>query len=332
MTALMGVMAIVVDVAHFYVVREQLQAAVDVAALAAGQDLPDTAQAAATAVHYVQRNSGSAAAEVTFPDAETITVVGSRTVDYIFGRVLGLRSQTVRASATAAVGSAAPAFDYTLFSGSNTAALTLNGSNQYVDGDVHTNRNFDANGSKLTITGVVEAVTTIQTNGSQIAIGERAPGAGFLPMPDFATTVKAEAQDAGTYFRGDKSFSSYQVVVSSPVYVEGNVTVNGSHFTGRGSIVATGSITFNGSSLKANATDALAFYSVGGSITINGSGATVDGILYAPNGVITMNGSDQTVHGRVIGNTVNINGSQLTIAGSPGDVRALPAAVVKLVH
>lgn len=332
MTVIMGLAAIVADVAAVMVAKQRLQNAVDLAALAAAQDLPDTAQAASTAADYVRRNASDATVDVTFPDADTVTVTASSTVTYTFARVLGYTTATVQAAGSASPGRIGQALDYALFSGSTTVTLTLNGSNQYVGGNVHTNKNFTANGSNLTITGAVEAVTTITTNGSDIDIAQRVPNAPYVPMPDFAETIKAQAQAAGTYFVGNKTYNGSQIDVDAPIYVEGNLTINGSRFTGRGTIVATGNITFNGSNQKVSASDALAFYSKNGNITLNGSNATIDGILYAPNGNITMNGSNQTVNGRVIGNTVTINGSNLTIASSANDVRALPSKGVKLVH
>lgn len=47
---------------------------------------------------------------------------------------MGLESTTVHPSAAASVGSVGDAFNYALFSGSQTTTLTLNGSNQYVRG------------------------------------------------------------------------------------------------------------------------------------------------------------------------------------------------------
>jgi hypothetical protein len=45
-----------------------------------------------------------------------------------------------------------------------------------------------------------------------------------------------------------------------------------------------------------------------------------------------MNGSHQTVNGRVIGNTVTINGSNLSIIGGTSELTSLPSSGVKLVR
>lgn len=72
----------------------------------------------------------------------------------------------------------------------------------------------------------------------------------------------------------------------------------------------TGNKIYNGSSIDVNQP-----------IYVNGSSAVFDGILYVPNGNITMNGSSQTVNGRVIGNTVTINGSNLNIISGTNELK-----------
>ena len=209
--------------------------------------------------------------------------------------------------------------------------LIINGINQYVGGSSHTNKNFIANGSNITITGDCEAMGTITVNGSNINIDNRFPYSDFVDMPDFSETIRLQAEAAGQVYTGNKIYNGSSIVVNQPIYVDGNVTINGSSFVGKGCILATGNITFNGNNLNASTNDAVCFYSKNGNIIVNGSGITLDGILYAPNGSITMNGSNQTVHGRVIGNTVIINGSSLTIQSGTNDLRSLPLSSVQLI-
>jgi riboflavin synthase alpha subunit len=58
--------------------------------------------------------------------------------------------------------------------------------------------------------------------------------------------------------------------------------------------------------------------------------AILNSMVYAPNGTITMNGSNQTVLGRVIGNSITINGSGLTITSSSNDLKSVPSSGIKL--
>lgn len=105
--ALLGGLAMGTDVALMYANWETLQKAVDVAALAGANYLPEQPnRAQTTAVNYATAN-GLTSAEVGTPSIsnsnQQITVSASRTVSYRFGRVLGLRSQLLSVTATAAV-------------------------------------------------------------------------------------------------------------------------------------------------------------------------------------------------------------------------------------
>lgn len=333
MTVVMGFAALVIDIGIVAVEKWKLQNALDATSLAAAMDLPDTAAAAATADQYIQLNGYDPTdISVSFKDAnKTITISGTKQVKYTFAKVLGFDSTDLHVSASATGDTIGGAFNYVLFSGSDSFTLTLNGSHQYIQGSSHTNEDFLANGSHLTITGACEAVGNVTTNGSNIDIAHRVPGANYVEMPDFADTIRLQAEQIGTVYNGDKTFNGSYLDVDEPIYVDGDLTVNGSHFRGAGCVLVTGNIIFNGSNLNESTGDAVCFYSQNGDITINGSHAVFDGILYAPNGNITMNGSHQTVNGRVIGDEVRFNGSSLNIIGGTGELRSLPSKGVRLV-
>ncbi|NTV90965.1 MAG: hypothetical protein HGA22_11510 [Clostridiales bacterium] len=175
-------------------------------------------------------------------------------------------------------------------------------------------------------------MTTVTTNGSNASIGTRVPYAAYVGMPDFSAELIAMAQASGECYTGDKTYSGANITVDEPIYINGNLTVNGSNFKGSGCVLVSGNITFNGNNLNSSSTDAICFYSQNGNITINGSSINIDGILYAPKGKVTLNSSGQTIHGRVIADTVGLNGSNLTIAGSAKDLKSLPKKFVKLVR
>jgi Flp pilus assembly protein TadG len=110
---LLGAVALGTDVAVFYYNWSQLQRGADAAALAGGAYLPrDTSTATSTAIQYAGRNGipSGQVISVTFGNANTtITVSVQRTVPFMFARVVGLVSNPVRASATAAVQTAGSA-------------------------------------------------------------------------------------------------------------------------------------------------------------------------------------------------------------------------------
>lgn len=330
---ILGIGALVTDIGLVIAEKQNFQNAVDAASLAAAQDLPDTSRAINTANYYIQQNGYNASdISITFSNSnKTINIEGTKTIDYMLAKVLGFDDIAIYPSASAEAGNIGLAFNYTLFSGSTTDTLRLNGSNFYIGGSSHTNYKFNMNGSNQTITGACEAMSTISINGSNIDVKTRIPNAPFVEMPDFSELIKAEAEKVGQAYMGNKTFNSSNINVDSPIYVNGNVTINGSNFTGKGVILATGDITFNGSNLNNTGENAVCFYSKNGDITINGSNATLDGIVYAPKGRIVMNGSNQTINGRVIGNEVGFNGSNTSIIGGSNELKSLPSSGVKLV-
>lgn len=333
MTVLLGFSALVVDMGLVALEKQKLQNAVDAACLAAVRDLPDASAATATANRYIELN-GYKASDITidFSDSnQTINISASKEVNYNFAKILGFNSTSIHPSAGATKESLGAAFNYTLFSGNPSYTLTINGSGFYVGGSAHSNYRFTINGSNITITEACEAVSTLTTNGSSINIANIIRNASVVEMPDFSDEIKTQADKAGQAYMGSKTFNGSQMSVDSPIYVDGNVTINGSNFKGKGCILATGNITFNGSNLNSSSDDAVCFYSKNGSITINGSSAVLDGILYAPKGTITMNGSNQVIHGRVIGDKVALNGSGIRIIGGTSELMSLPSSSAKLI-
>jgi Flp pilus assembly protein TadG len=131
---LLGAVALGTDVAVFYYNWAQLQRAADSAALAGGTYLPrDPATAQSVAIHYAELNGvqSGQVTSVTFGNSNTtITVRVQRTVPYMFARVVGLVSNPVTASATAALETA----------GSVTGALPigLNSTTPYTNGQAIT--------------------------------------------------------------------------------------------------------------------------------------------------------------------------------------------------
>lgn len=105
--AMVGALALGADVANMYFNWQRLQTALDSAALAGASYLPEDPDAAKdTAVSFAEKN-GLAASEITTPTVDStdteLTVSATRTVPYYFGRVLGLTSQVLKVTATAAV-------------------------------------------------------------------------------------------------------------------------------------------------------------------------------------------------------------------------------------
>lgn len=283
-TLLCGVAAIVVDVGMVSVSEGNLQNAADAAALAAARDLPSASTAKTTAVKYAGLNGVDAAGTtVTTPykgNANRVEVVCTKTVDYTFARVIGLKSTVVTARAVAEKSGGGGCFGYAVFSGGNSLLLGMYSSALNITGSVHSNYSLMITGSSQTITGNAEAVTSLSCYVSSITIGGVAQGASidiqgstinvpnrltkaasFISMPDFSAEVKTEATASGNASTGNKTFYGTNFNVDSSFYVDGNVQVAASTFAGQGTICATKDINMSGSMLKANSGTAVCFYS-----------------------------------------------------------------------
>jgi Flp pilus assembly protein TadG len=107
LTVLLAMSAAVLDVGAWYRADRDLQATVDAAALAGAQELPyDSVAARALALSYAAKNGGGVVSGgVTFTSKivanDTITVNGSRPAKGLFAKVLGIKTVTVHATASA---------------------------------------------------------------------------------------------------------------------------------------------------------------------------------------------------------------------------------------
>ncbi len=109
MAVVMGLTALTIDVGLFLHQRRQLQNAADATALAGASALPNASQASAKAQQWADKNGiDVAGGELESVSVSTyrvtndrLSVTVKRDVSFVFGRVLGLTSDTMRASATA---------------------------------------------------------------------------------------------------------------------------------------------------------------------------------------------------------------------------------------
>ena len=225
-------------------------------------------------------------------------------------------------------GTTAPAqdaFEYALFSGSQTSNLSISGNNHTVTGNAHSNNEVKLSGTTNVITGTCEAATTVEISGNNNTVGNPVPNAAIIGMPDFSSAIQAMAEAAGQIYNGNITYSgNKRVSETSPIYVNGSVTISGCTFSGMGTIVATGDIHITGNSSYTNSNDSVCLYSKNGDIKISGNSQTVNGMLYAPNGTISITGRNQTINGRVIGNEIQLSGRDTQITSTSNDLNSLP--------
>ncbi|MGE5417386.1 MAG: pilus assembly protein TadG-related protein [Acidobacteriota bacterium] len=336
MTFLIGMAALVIDVGRMYLINSRMKSAVDSAALAGAQQLPDTDQAYFTAFNMcvnAGENQGGIDIQTNYSgDPDKVKVSCTRQVDFFLAPVLGYhnRSLTVSSVATCA---GSPAFDYAIFSGSKTDMLQVSGSTKNVTGDVHTNNSAKFTSPNLTINGALEAMGSIDVpSGSSIALQES--NSSFVPMPVWdANTLKSKAV---AIYTCDHDFEAADLYLNGIYFVNGDVHING-NIHGNCSIVATGNIHISGHVNYATANDSICMYSLkeGNTgqavIQIDGPNKTIHGILYAPNGEVKITGGS-TVYGAIIGNTVDIPGNNTTVVHDSTAERKLPIRVARLIE
>lgn len=330
LSTLCGISALVIDFGVIVVDKAKMQNCADSSALAGAQELPDINKAALVIGEYIVKNGyKNEDFTITFEDDyNLIRVKASKEVNLYFARILGIDSisnsvESCAAKDTERDDSVPACFDYSLFSGSRTRPLILNGGTS-VEGNSHTNNIFTSNGTN-SITGMCEAITNLKVNGSSSDIQNRLLPADDIEMPDFSEMLKQQALNGGTYFNSSVTLSGNHVSIDSPIYVNGNLTLSG-NFSGKGCIVASGNIIFNGNVDYTVTSDSICIYSKQGNITVNGGCNELNGIIYAPNGRIVFNGTNQVVYGRVIGDVVTLNGGTDIICNS-NDILSLPSGI-----
>lgn len=326
MPVLMGFCAFVIDIGRVVLEKQRLQNAIDAACLAGAKDLPNIITAETTAYTYMDSNGCNSSDILGFDFSSsnyTIKIFGSKEVEYTFAKILGFDSITVHPSA-AATKTIERAFDYAIFSGSSTGPtgdLDLSNKIEVVGGMVHSNYTIKLP-SSYNITGGCEAVQG--SNGTTIKQAQ------LVDMPILSSLLPT----APRIIIGDWTYDGSSI--SSGIRVEGNLTIYSRDIVGKtGSIIATGTITYNGSGSYAVGSNAVCLYSLSSAkdaITLNGSGGNLYGIVYAPNGGIKFDGSDTTVYGRLIANTIDLNGKGVSVINNPNDLDSIPKTHVVLIE
>jgi len=331
MVVFISMAGLVIDGGREYLERQKIQNALDAAALAGAQELPDTSAATLAALDYASLNGlNPHNLVVFFPSSGMITVECTEDIDMYFLPVLNINQKSVNAIAGAAQDYSPAWASYTLFSGSSTERLQINGNTYYIDGSSHTNDDFKANGSSITITGICDAVGSISVNGSSMSIPHRQAYSSHIELPDYSEEVREQAESAGNVHHTDIHYNGNNVNVEDPIYVEGEVHLNGNNISGCGAILAEEDIHINGNMINNSSSDAICLYSQQ-DIHVNGNDITISGILYAPNGEIKLNGNNINITGKVIANTISINGNTITIMDDDSALQALPSSGVRLV-
>ena len=197
MVVLMGFTALAVDFGLVYYQRSQLQTALDSAALAAAQKLPDTAAARQTAIEYAKKNGVKVNSDdeiiVEFLDSDSIVrVTASQETNTSFAKIFNVDKITSVATAAAQtkdIKIAPQTFPDLLFNGDRT---DLNLPAVYeIEGSVDSNGTFSTRPSSGKIYGELSGVMPGSYYDSKTVQVESVNfNAQHVPMPDFSSALK----------------------------------------------------------------------------------------------------------------------------------------------
>jgi len=367
LTVLFGFTALAMDFGMMAACKQNMQNAADASALAAAGDLASGSDHSvySTANTYATINGFDPTTADTSMEVQTVrntvTVTLRREMQMGFSSVLtGVRSRTVSASATAEAITIFGGCPYALFAGQRIeesgTGISVTGNNIQINGNIHSNSDINMQHAVLSPGSVATAVRDVNPaangwHGNSIA----------LDMPSFSSFETAMNSMPGyvmldgdiTIKKNEGGFAAlvqmaldqFEVLGGSTqtLYTKGLcIHITGSlTFLGNGSstyyadfpitLVAEGSIDLNGASMESCGDSPLYIMSRNGDITVNGGGATLTGILFAPNGNVTLNGNDAVFVGQIVAQNIRKAGGKITVTYWDAVDRYLPTTKVHLI-
>jgi hypothetical protein len=335
---LLGLLALGVDMSALFAQRVQVQSAADLAALAAGTDLPDAAVVTQTARDFSGHNgfthgSGGVTVAVTTPytgDENKAEVLITQQAPTFFARFLGVGQVPLLGRAVAmreATG------HYAVFAGRDECpdggdpVLDWPGSSNNVNGSVHSNGNFKLGGSDNLSSSTNTYRCQLHASGSNP--GFTATQTGVKPWPVTFTTAQFTCTFGsltGPSIDLTSSASYWQTpytVLKPGVYCSGDtISLAASNVTGNVTFIAQ-RIFVSGSNFNLTTRqNGVLFYSTdttdsNTAIKVSGSGGSWTGIMYAPGGQADVSGSGNlSLNGSIVAGRVKISGSGFNLTGN----------------
>lgn len=330
-TFLLLMSAFVLDLGYVYVEKSRLQNALDAAALAAAQELPDTEAARVAAAEYMEKNGYRADdIEITFTESDNvITVEGVKKIEYNIAKIVGFDYTTIKHYAKAGkdnglnTGILPP---FALFHGSTTEPMVFNNL-VTVSGNVHSNKDVVFSHSAV-IKGDCQAYGNltnwynpfpvlgrmiIKAGGTVTGSTYGKPviyNANFIPMPDLEEYLPKNPR----IIYGNVTFDNRTPSLDDEaVFVYGNVTINSQNFKIKGCLGATGNIKLNHENIDVAGFESMALYSTNGNIEITGRACKVNGVMYAPNGKIIFNNENIKLTGCAVAKEIVMLGNNTIV-------------------
>lgn len=367
LTMLFGFASLAMDFGMMAACKQSMQNAADAAALAAAGDLASGIHGAVqnTARTYAALNGFDPDSEHISMEvrstAKTVTVTLRRDMKLGFSAVLtGVSTRTVAASATAEATSIFGGCPYALFAGQRIEdsgiGITVTGNNIQINGNIHSNSDINMQHAVLSPGSVATAVRTVNPaangwRGNSIA----------LDMPSFSSFESAMSRMPGyVILSGDitvkKKDGGFQALVDMAleqfeahggstqtlyndglcIHVTGSLTFQGDDSSTYYAdfpitLVVEDSIDLNGASMESSVDAPLYIMSKNGDITVNGGGATLTGILFAPKGNVTLNGNNAVFVGQIVAQNIRKAGGKITVTYQNNVDRFLPTTKVHLI-
>ena len=365
LTVLFGFSALAVDFGMMASCRQSMQNAADASALAAAGDLTagslgsvnSTARAYA-ALNGFDPEEQDISIEVR-TTGNTVTVTLHREMQMGFSAVLtGASSRSVSATATAEAVTIFGGCPYALFAGQRIEdsglGITVTGNNIHINGNIHSNSDINMQHAVLSPGSVATAVRNVNPasngwTGNSIA----------LDMPAFSSFETAMNRMPGYVMLSgdisikkggfqeliDQALEQYNALGGSTqtlyneglcIHVTGSLTFKGNNSSAYSAdfpitLVVEDSIDLNGAPLDSSGDAPFYIMSKHGDITVNGGGACLTGILFAPEGNVTLNGNDASFVGQIVAQNIRKAGGKITVTYSDDVDRFLPATKVHLI-
>ena len=217
------------------------------------------------------------------------------------------------------------AFDYALFSGSETDSFVTNANSFKVVGDIHTNSSFVYRGNTIEVAGDIESsdynTISVSDKDYKKKIGKIKDYSSYVIIPKITEDIKDEIREDAKVYAGYIGFNN--TIINKNAIVNGEVGIYAREVLGDSVIVASGNIQMGLDSLKTMENGSLFLCSENGNIQINSSNTTMNGTLYAPNGYVMITGENFKLNGRIIAKKIMFYGSNIEVIKGENDLDIL---------
>lgn len=376
MVVLIGFTSLAVDYGYWASQKRELQNTADAAALAAASKLDGKASALSAAAGEAGSSAKDNGLETPVPvvafspldNYRQVSVSVNRTVDTFFSQVLtGKTTQTISATAVASASSIFGGYDYALFGGSidEGYSVDVNGNNNNIDGDVHSNSDIEilhtdfTSGSEVTmagddakgVSGVIPAAvrdmptldslisyakTLTLTSTDMASIQSTLDKQKDLKISGSSFTLTDVGFDALVSYVRQKAIDAGQDPDADGVmvYIQGTVDMTASNgsITFPISFISSGDLTFHGSDVASDPSCPVLLSSEG-DVTFEGGTVNFAGTIFAPDGTVHLNGNggEKNITGRILGDVIEVKGGNMNISYDGSTDSYLPATKVRLI-